>query len=814
MRINRLFAALVVFNANLFQAHTAPGDLDPLDAAITGGNIVFATAVQQDGKFIIGGTFTSVLGVTRNNIARLNADGTLDMDFDPSATATVNCIAIQPDGKVVIGGQFFALQPNGAPSPISRGRVARLNPDGTVDDSFNPNANSWVMNVTLQPDGKVLLGGIFTTLQPNGAPTASERNYIARVNPDGTLDTGFDPNANSNVYGIALQGDGKVVLGGAFGTLQPNGAPSATARSYIARVNGDGTLDTAFDPRANSPVYCIVPQADDKLLIGGVLTTLQPNGTGSATSRRYLARVNNDGTLDSGFAPTPSSVVQSIALQADGKVVIAGGFQSLQPNGATFATVRNRIARVNANGALDTSFNPNANGNGFTVAGQADGKVLFGGVFSTLQPNGVALPTSRNLFARLQNSPATQTLSAQDTTQVIWTRSGAAPEVSNATFELSIDGGSNWTPLGAGTRIGATANWQKIGLSLPASGLLRARGSTHGGNYNGSAGRIEKVMAFNLERTTLAPNLIAPATNSLTSTPVSVGFYLPEAALSESLTLTFTGAETRVLTLAASQLTSGNHSFAFNPSNPTGSSAITVGSPIPDGLYTVTISYQNDLFNPASTATSTDVRIDATAPTIAAPTGGFTPLTIIAPTALPDFAVQAVTFDAVGVTSVTQSPAPGSPTSAGLTSVTVTASDAAGNSATSSFNVRVLSFSQDTDGDGLNDASEFQMATLGFNWQTSQVSRVNTLFASANGAGLYTRAQVQTLNVGAPLIARNAETGLFTLSIGVQKTTDLSLPFTNFPMTGPQTLINSEGKLEFTFSVPDNAAFFRLQSQP
>ncbi len=781
---------------------------------IVGGNIVFATALQPDGKFIIGGAFTSVLGVPRNNIARLNADGTLDMNFDPSALATVYTIAIQPDGKVIIGGLFPTLQPNGAPSATTRQYVARLNSNGTLDEGFDPKANNYVMNVTLQPDGKVLLGGLFTTLQPNGAPTASGRNYIARLNPNGTLDTGFDPNTNSHVYGIAVQGDGKVVIGGAFGTLQPNGAPATTARSYIARVNGDGTLDSGFDPKASSPVYCVVVQPDDKILIGGVLTTLQPNGASNATSRRYLARVNNDGTLDSGFAPTPSSVVQSIALQADGKVVIGGSFLSLQPNGATSATVRNRIARVNANGTLDTSFNPNANGVGYSVVGQADGKVLFGGVFSTLQPNGAAVSTPRNLFARLQNYPAPQTLSAPDSTQVVWARRGSAPEVFNVTFDVSTDGGDNWTSLGSGTRIGATANWQRVGLSLPPNGALRARGETHGGNYNSSSGQIEKLTIFNLDRLTLAPTLTAPATNGITSSPISVSFDLPETALDESVTLTFTGSVTKVLTLAASQATSGAHSFSFLSSNPTASAEVSVGDAIPDGLYTVTLSYQNASFNPASTTTSTNFRIDATAPTIAAPTGGFTPLTIIAPTALPNYAAQAVTSDAFGVTSVTQLPAPGTLTTAGLTSVTVTALDAAGNSASSSFNLRVLSFSQDTDGDGLNDASEFQMATLGFNWQVNQASRVNTLFASANGAGLYTPSQVQTLNVGTPLIARNAETGLFTLSIGVQKTTDLSLPFTNFPMAGSQTFINAAGKLEFTFSVPDNAAFFRLQSQP
>jgi hypothetical protein len=126
----------------------------------------------------------------------------------------------------------------------------------------------------------------------------------------------------------------------------------------------------------------------------------------------------------------------------------------------------------------------------------------------------------------------------------------------------------------------------------------------------------------------------------------------------------------------------------------------------------------------------------------------------------------------------------------------------------------VLSFTTDTDGDGISDASEFQMAALGFDWQVHQASLVTTLNTSANGAGFYTLSQVQALNVGTPLLQRNPTTGQFTLTIGLEKSIDLST-FSPFPMTGPGTsaVINGEGKLEFLFTVPDNAAFFQLKAQ-
>lgn len=127
--------------------------------------------------------------------------------------------------------------------------------------------------------------------------------------------------------------------------------------------------------------------------------------------------------------------------------------------------------------------------------------------------------------------------------------------------------------------------------------------------------------------------------------------------------------------------------------------------------------------------------------------------------------------------------------------------------------------SLDTDSDGLNDGSEFQMSTLGFNWQVGQTALVNTLFnnlsgaqSNLNAAGYYSATQVQALNAPAPLIQRHPTTGVFTLTLGVEKSTNLST-FTPFPMTAPQCVINGAGKLEFQFTVPDNTAFFKLQAQ-
>lgn len=116
----------------------------------------------------------------------------------------------------------------------------------------------------------------------------------------------------------------------------------------------------------------------------------------------------------------------------------------------------------------------------------------------------------------------------------------------------------------------------------------------------------------------------------------------------------------------------------------------------------------------------------------------------------------------------------------------------------------------------MNDMAEFNLSALGFDWQVNQTALVTTYYGGAESAGLYTTAQVRALNVGVPLLTKDATTGKFKLTIGVQKSTNLATaPFTDFPMNGPgmTTTINAQGKLEFVFPVTDNAAFFRLEAR-
>lgn len=487
----------LVWSLSLQPAGAAPGEPDGTDAGVSGTSVL-TTAVQPDGKILIGGDFTRVQGVSRPYLARLLADGTLDASFQPRPNAAVYSVSVQPDGKILVAGDFVTLQPDLSEPAISRRRIARLLPDGSVDAGFDPQANGPVYAVLAQPDGRIVLGGAFESLRPNGAPVATTRHYIARLEPDGSLDGGFNPNPLHIVLCLALEPGGGILLGGHFPALQPAGAPVMTSRHSIARLEPDGSLDADFDPKVTGWVGSMVVQPDGKIVIGGGFNSVQPNGAPSATMRRGLARLHGDGSLDEGFDPQANGNVYGLALQADGKILAGGNFTTLQPNGAPSATSRSCVARLLPDGSLDAGFDPRAGDWVYSVAIQGDGKILIGGLFSTLQPNGAPVATAWHRFARLENDPAPQMLEIPDGSTVGWRRGGAAGELGRVTFDLSTDGGASWSPLGEGSRVGTTADWERTGLSLPATGLLRARGLGLGGIYSGSQSLIEQTAAFNL----------------------------------------------------------------------------------------------------------------------------------------------------------------------------------------------------------------------------------------------------------------------------------------------------------------------------
>ncbi len=434
-----------------------PSPVDPQSTTVS------AFAIQPDGKILIGGTFVQIGGQHRTNIARLFPDGTVETNFHPVVlglgVAEVNCLALQANGQILVGGSFTSL------SGQSRKNIGRLNADGTVDTTFNPGPDSGpVRALAVLPDGKILMSGNFTLFG------TFLRRSIARLNIDGTVDTNFNARANASVLYVVPQPDGKILAGGSFTQI---GGQSCT---NFARLNSDGSLDLSFNPGVSGTVYPHAIQPDGKIIVDV--------GAAGAT---HVMRLNADGSVDPSFAVPPyCNSVGSAVLQADGKILVTGGFTSFwgQPRGY--------VARLFPDGTLDTNFTAGADGLVLALAIQPDGKTLVGGLFATLA--GV----NRFYVGRLNN---TNTLPLQnlkfENSTLTWTRADNGPEIWRASFEYSSDGAS-WLPLGNGVWApppspGEAGSWVLSGIAVPPNAIFRARGFTTGGDFNGSGGLVETV---------------------------------------------------------------------------------------------------------------------------------------------------------------------------------------------------------------------------------------------------------------------------------------------------------------------------------
>ncbi|HUR59204.1 MAG TPA: hypothetical protein VM029_15920, partial [Opitutaceae bacterium] len=389
-----------------------------------------AAVVQPDGKLVIIGSFSQVAGAARTNIARLNADGSVDLTFTPSVSASLQGLALAPDGKILVGGFFSTF--NGQP----RNRLVRLNADGTTDSTFNPSITGNAVRAFLVlPDGRIVIGGDFTNV------SGQSRTGLARLNADGTLDASFvgdtsgstTPTASAGVFVLARQLDGRLLVGGQFASV------NGQSRRALARLSAEGVLDAAFDPvGSGSPsIQALTVQRDGRFLVGGSFSAM------SGQSRTYLARFLPDGSLDGSFSPSIGSTVFAASEQSDGKILIGGLFTSL------FGSPRSYFARLNANGTVDSAFTHDAAGTTIStgpgvqfIIESADGRIVFGGSFTSA--SGIA----RSNLARL---------------------TAAAPGFPSAATAATATAGQPYTLSVVITGTPSTYQWRRNGVAIPGA---------------------------------------------------------------------------------------------------------------------------------------------------------------------------------------------------------------------------------------------------------------------------------------------------------------------------------------------------------
>lgn len=135
--------------------------------------------MQPDGGILVGGEFTTLGGATRNRLGRLTATGSLDATSDPGANGVVDALALQPDGSVVVGGEFTKL--GGGTGTTTRNHLGRLTAAGGLDMSFDPGASNYVLTLVVQPDGMIVVGGVFTGLGGGTGATLIKAVHITEL---------------------------------------------------------------------------------------------------------------------------------------------------------------------------------------------------------------------------------------------------------------------------------------------------------------------------------------------------------------------------------------------------------------------------------------------------------------------------------------------------------------------------------------------------------------------------------------------------------------------------------------------------------
>jgi uncharacterized delta-60 repeat protein len=429
---------LLVFN-NFIHAQN-PGLLDASFNIGTGANgSVLAIAVQNDGRVIIGGSFTSYNGIPANRIARLNIDGSIDTTFavGTGANGNVNAICILSDGNIMIGGSFTTINGMGI------GRIAKLTTTGILWSTINAwvhgNPNGLINSIITQSDGKILVGGDFTVYG------GFDWRGVVRIDDSGTVDQSFNSmagstlGANGSVKCLAIQSDGKIIVGGLFSTF------NGITRNRLARLNTNGSIDVNFNNGSgfagsgiSNGVYCTKIQSDGKILVGGDFTSF--NGV---PLNKY-GRLNSNSSFDNGFnSYAISGSVGSFNIQNDGKIIVSGWFTNFA------GSAINHIGRVSSNGIIDGSFTAGTGAGNtiYTSTLQNDGKILIGGLFTSY--NG----TGANRIARIMGDCTPPSAPTGQSSQSFCTNATISDLVATGSGIQWYSSSSGGTPLGAQTQL-------------------------------------------------------------------------------------------------------------------------------------------------------------------------------------------------------------------------------------------------------------------------------------------------------------------------------------------------------------------------
>ena len=423
---------------------------------------VTALALNRGGDLYVAGDFQSIDSLSMPFLARFNSQDQLFTNLNLVPDARIAAISPDLDGRISFGGEFLKMRGHDRP------RLASITSFGALLPPL-PSADNRVSALLRQPDDKLIIGGSFTTVG------TTSRRYLARINPNYTVDTAFNADPNAPVTALALEPDGNILIAGSF--LRVN----SRSHTRMARILANGELDLTFNPAPDNTVHALTVQTDGKILVIGAFRNI------AGQQRFRLARLHPNGALDASFTPPHfyHGFINSIALQADRKILLGGSF------GPDVLDPRFALLRLRPSGEVDLTFGPFYDETLYGVNAlllEPDGRLTFGGDFRISdQPH-------QRLGRLINTGPAVNDI-FYDGSKVLWTRGGTAPELLFTSFDWSPSG-SGWIPVGKGVRVfepNQPVNWEVTPTTSLLPGFIRARGYYATSGIYPSGGYLETI---------------------------------------------------------------------------------------------------------------------------------------------------------------------------------------------------------------------------------------------------------------------------------------------------------------------------------
>ncbi|MGV3588690.1 MAG: T9SS type A sorting domain-containing protein [Adhaeribacter sp.] len=490
-------------------------------------------AQQPDDKILVYGSFYQVGPLDRRSLARLLPNGRLDVNFNPifesQGPLYIYAVSVLPDGKILVGGNFTKV--NGQP----RRALVKLNPNGTLDNTSNlpviegyPDVVPEIRSILVQPDNRVIISGIFAKV------AGKNKVSLARLNSNNTLDESFNPavdrGAASRMYyqAGANQNEGKIIMAG---LLRFTGADGRQFYKTISRLNIDGTLDNSFalDESSFTSFNSFAVLPDGKMLLGG------RKGTNDS-AKLFLCNAN--GQLEANFNVTlnsSSARILAIAPQPDGKILVGGYFSAINGSSQT------NIARLHANGSVDTDFAANLSSPAFvsSLLTLPDNNIILSR-YTLLAGSGDLPAVQKLVFSNNVPPPAEQTITFAPVPNKTF---GDAPFLLSATASSGL-------PV-AFTVVSGPATVQGNQITLTGAGEVRVR-AVQAGSDSYKPVALERAFCVNPAKPsiTATANLLAFSGN--THTNYTYQWYRNGTTITGATAATYTATRTGDYTLTVS----------------------------------------------------------------------------------------------------------------------------------------------------------------------------------------------------------------------------------------------------------------------